>query len=55
MIKENNYNGAINKLTNDVLKKLDADGQADWTKQPVLVDEISAFIGVLKYKARRVG
>jgi len=39
MLEENNYNGAINKLTNDILKKLDADGKADWVKQPVLVDD----------------
>lgn len=48
MLSENNYNGAVEKLTNDILKKLDADGQADWVKQPALVDELSALVGMLK-------
>jgi M6 family metalloprotease-like protein len=50
MLLENNYQGTIEKLQNDVLEKLDADGEADWVKQPVLVNEIKAFIGFLRYK-----
>jgi hypothetical protein len=50
MLLENNYQGTIEKLQNDVLEKLDADGEADWVKRPVLVNEIKAFIGFLRYK-----
>jgi hypothetical protein len=45
------YMEAAEKLANDILKKLDADGKADWVREPVLVDEINAFIGLLRYKA----
>ena len=45
------YELAIWKLENDILEKLDADGQADWTSEPVLVDEIKAFISYLRHKA----
>lgn len=38
-------------MIDDILKKLDADGRADWVREPVLVDELQAFIGRLKYKA----
>lgn len=54
VIGENNYAEAIDKLTNYILKKLDADGKADWVKQPALVDELNAFIAFLTYKARPV-
>ncbi len=49
MINENNYGGAVEKLTNDLLKKLDADENADWVKQQVLVSEIKALIGIINY------
>jgi hypothetical protein len=51
-ISKNNYNGAIEKLTNDILKKLDADGRADWVNEPTLLGEIKALIGILKSRAR---
>jgi len=45
------YKLAIRKLENDILEKLNADGRADWTREPVLVDELKAFIAYLKNKA----
>jgi len=45
------YWEAAQKLEHDILKKLDADGKADWVTEPALVDEISAFIGLLRYRA----
>ncbi len=50
MIDENSYNGAVEKLTNDILEKLNANGKADWTSEPVLVKEINALVGFLKQK-----
>jgi len=54
MFEANNYRGAINKLEKDILEKLDADGRADWVKQPVLVNEIKAFIGLLRWRGKVV-
>ena len=51
LFEENKFKGAINKLTNDILKKLDADGKADWVKQPVLASELGALIGYLMHKS----
>ncbi len=48
MIKENEFTAAIDKLSNDILKKLDFDGQADWVKQPVLVDEIRVLMEIVE-------
>lgn len=48
-VKEH-YRSAIKKLEHDILEKLDADGKADWTTEPVLVQEIKGFIGYLRYK-----
>ena len=45
------YRLAIWKLEHDILEKLDGDGRADWTSEPVLVDEVKAFIGYLKNRA----
>ncbi len=42
------YREAIEKIEHDILEKLDADGEADWTKEPVLIKEIKAFISLLK-------
>jgi hypothetical protein len=42
------YKLAIWKLEHDILEKLDADGRADWVREPVLVDEIKALISVLR-------
>jgi len=52
-IGENNYAEAIDKLNNDILKKLDADGRADWVREPALVDEITAFVVTLKSRGFR--
>lgn len=49
-IAENDYQGAINQLKNDVLEKLNADGKADWVLKPTLVDEIQRLIDYLKSK-----
>ena len=49
MLGENDYKGAIEKLEQDILQKLDADGRADWVKQPVLVGEIRALVALLRY------
>jgi hypothetical protein len=48
------YLEAIEKLEHDILKKLDADAKADWVKKPVLVYEIKAFIGCLRYRKSQV-
>jgi hypothetical protein len=50
MLNASNYGGAVEKLTNDILKKLDANGKTDWVKQPTLVEGIMAFVGILKSK-----
>jgi M6 family metalloprotease-like protein len=49
-VAENNYLEAIDKVTNDVFEKLDADGKADWTMQPALVEELKAFLAILTYR-----
>ena len=38
-------------MTDDILEKLDTNGKADWVREPVLIDELKAFIGASKYKA----
>lgn len=45
------YEDAIEKLEHDILKKLDGDGKADWVREPTLVDELRAFIGMLRRAA----
>jgi hypothetical protein len=55
MIEENNLKGAIQKLEHDILEKLDADGKADWVKEPVLVHETRALIGRLRYEMKAKG
>jgi M6 family metalloprotease-like protein len=47
----NNYPGMVRKLTNDILEKLDADGDADWVEEPILVNPIKAFIAILNSKS----
>jgi RNAse (barnase) inhibitor barstar len=44
---EEHYREAAEKLVNDILKKLDADGKADWVKEPTLINEVKSFIGFL--------
>jgi len=39
----------IETLEQDILEKLDADGKADWVKQPVLMSEIRALVALLRY------
>lgn len=51
IIGENNYAEAIDKLTNDILKKLDADGRGYWVRQPALVGEINSLMGILRRAA----
>jgi len=51
-VKKKNYHGVINQIQNDLLKKLNADGKADWVKEPVLVEELGALTAMLKYKWR---
>jgi len=53
-LAENDYQGAIDKLQDDILERLDADGKADWVKRPVLVYELKAFIGYLRYRKSQV-
>lgn len=48
MVAENNHMGAMQKLEQDILEKLDADGKADWTREPVLIREIQALISRLR-------
>lgn len=50
MLNAGNYDGAVEKLADDILKKLDADGEADWVREPALIDELGAFIGMLRHK-----
>jgi len=52
MMEENNLKGAIQKLECDVLEKLDADGKADWVKEPVLVHETRALVGRLRHEMK---
>lgn len=49
---EKHYLSAIEKLEHDILEKLDSDGKADWTTEPVLVKETKGFIGRLRYEAK---
>lgn len=47
----NNYGGVIMKLMDEISEKLNADGKADWVREPALVNELRAFIITLGYKA----
>lgn len=52
MLCENDYEEAIGKLMDDILKKLNADGKADWVRQPVLVQETKALVAKLRHDLR---
>jgi M6 family metalloprotease-like protein len=49
-IDEKDYEEAIDKLTDDILKKLDANGKADWVRRPTIVQEVKALIAKLRYE-----